>query len=273
MKTRLTTQLYSDSMLTRMIKTEHPLLMALAKHQSKTRNKTTSRAFTVTKKSMVSFLPKGKEPVWGEHGGWAKKNRQETKIGSALRELAKMFDITAKDSEFEQATYCLQAQVVAEKAPEFELVRGPMIETYYRYGPPMGSCMSGKKDAVMKDYGFDLYTSNPEHIALLVLHGKSHKPEDILAKAMVMFDAKGQGYMNRVYYTKDVYVKVFGEYAKEMGWKQRNEWKEAIIPLKRHSLFPIPSLDGWSFHNGICLTYNMYDNKVLNDLIKEKVWH
>lgn len=258
-------------MLARMVKTEHPLLLALAGAQTKVANITVNRAYTVNKKGMVTFLPKGKAPEWGENGGWAKKNRQETKIGRALRDLAAQRGLVFKDSEFEQATYCLQAQVVAEGAPDFELVRGEAIEHYYRYGPKMGSCMSGYKEQDT-GYGFDLYNSNPQTIGCLVLHGKSRTAKDIQAKAMVFFDRKGVGHMSRVYVTKDVHTKIFEEYAKSMGWKNSREWgMNVIIPITRHCIGPSPSLDnGWNTRDGLCLHYRLESNRLIDDYIKER---
>lgn len=267
MSTKLTTNLFSDSLVKRMLKTECPLLMALVGFQRTNCTKADNRAYTIKKKGQMTFLPKGKVPVYTEDGRWSSKNRQEIRIGSALRQLCDRFGIGPfKDTDFETAVACLQSQTVMEREPVFEMLRGKDIEEMYRKGPGFGSCMAGNQQG----YGFDLYTSNPDKIGLLVHKGKKG---EVLGRAITYFCDDGKVRVSRIYYTGDGTVyKTYEAYCKKQGWLMATNWGHFwYLKLRRPALWPLPSLCNSVYYVGEMLTFGLYNNKIGQDLFNKMI--
>jgi hypothetical protein len=68
-----------------------------------------------------------------------------------------------------------------------------------------------------KDY-FDIYTENPEVCQLLIF--KSLNGEKLLGRALLWTNVDGKKLMDRIYTTKDNYIKLFKKWADEKDYKQ-----------------------------------------------------
>ncbi len=149
-------------------------------------------------------------------------NRQELKIGRAVGALLRAADITEykpKDIEAFVNLYKSTIDKMNDKFSFFEVVHGNDIAYWYSYvhyyerrGTLGNSCMSG-----VSDYYFDIYTSNPDQVGLVIL--KSEKDESkIVGRALLWTLNDGKKFMDRIYTINDSDLELFRDYAKEQGW-------------------------------------------------------
>lgn len=129
---------------------------------------------------MVSFLPKGCEPVYNSNGSWNKKNRQSGKPGKIIQKL--IGEGKFKQGDYEQFVYRLKA-LWQYNGYELKLVSGEDIRfwyncnNYYERVNTLGhSCMSHPDCA---NY-FDVYVEQPECQMLIAL-----KEGKLAARALV----------------------------------------------------------------------------------------
>jgi len=176
----------------------------------------------------IQFSDKN-HPVWH-------KNRSEVKVG---RFISRMFpnkyppnvargERPTVPNDVESFVNMFVA-IVESKSKMIGVVSGDEIKHYYNceyyyknQGTLGGSCM---KDSSKGEYGyFEIYTSNPEHIQMLVLY-----PEDIRDKIIgraILWklttvdgkEVKDKYFMDRVYTASDSDEYMFIEYAKANGY-------------------------------------------------------
>lgn len=148
-------------------------------------------------------------------------NRQEIRIGRAIRALLGSADVKFADKEIEDFVNLYKATIdkFNDKFTLFEEVKGDKIGYWYSYrnyynrnGTLGSSCMSD----VNEEY-FDIYMSNPDVCSLVIF--KSEDDNDkIMGRALLWKIRDGKKFMDRIYTTKDSDVQLFRDYAKENGW-------------------------------------------------------
>lgn len=149
------------------------------------------------------------------------KNRQEVKIGRAIRALLKTAGVEALDKDIE--VFVNQYKATIDKMNDifqyFDVVDGEEIGNWYHYntyynrsGTLGSSCMSN----VSTRY-FDIYITNKDVCKLVIL--KSTEDESkIVARALLWKLRNGKQFMDRIYTINDSDVNLFRDYAKENGW-------------------------------------------------------
>jgi hypothetical protein len=147
-------------------------------------------------------------------------NRQEVKVGRAMRALLKAAGVEFTDRDFEAFVNLYKATIdkMNDKFSYFEVVRGSDIHywydssTYYeRRGTLGSSCMSSAPDSWL-----EVYTANPE--VGLVIYKSMDDSEKIIGRALLWKLRDGKEFLDRIYTVNDSDVQLFRDYAKENGW-------------------------------------------------------
>ena len=147
-------------------------------------------------------------------------NRQEIKVGRAMRALLKAAGAEFTDRDFEQFVNLYKATIdkMNDKFSYIEVVRGGDIahwyqaENYFQRSGTLGSsCMAGAPDSWL-----ELYTANPE--VGLVIYKSIDDSDKIIGRALLWKLKDGKEFLDRVYTINDSDVQLFRDYAKENGW-------------------------------------------------------
>lgn len=157
----------------------------------------------------VSFLPKDKEPEYGENRTWLRKNRQ---TGKPARIFQKLLKREFKTREWEIFTNLFKAELC--ECANFELVQGEDIrywyldEHYYRCDGSLGnSCMRHPHTQPF----FDIYVDKAKMLI-------TKKDGLLTGRALVWEMEDGITIMDRVYTCFDYLENCFMDYAKEHNW-------------------------------------------------------
>ena len=154
-------------------------------------------------------------------------NRQEVRVGRAIRALLKSNDVEVLDKDVEVFVNLYKATIdkFNDKFSLFEEVKGGIIAHWYHYpqyvtrdGVLGSSCMSDVDEEF-----FDIYCSNPD-VCSLIIYKSDDEPNKILGRALLWKLRDGKRMMDRIYTSNDSDVQLFKDYAKENGWytKQGN---------------------------------------------------
>ena len=159
----------------------------------------------------ISFLPKGRRPIYTENNTWDRENRQTAK---PARLIQKILLREYKCKEFEDFSNWIKNEMVA--AGEFILVEGEDITKYYNEdnyleckGTLGNSCM---RHSECEEY-FEIYE---DHAKMLICR----KEDKILGRALVWELPKGT-FMDRIYTCYDYLENQFLDYAEKQGWYHR----------------------------------------------------
>lgn len=152
-------------------------------------------------------------------------NRQNLKVGRAIRALLKKAEVDFVDKDIEAFVNLFKAYVdkLNDKFSYFNSVKEEEIAYWYNnrnYGTEEGSrkgtlwssCMSNVSDRY-----FDIYVSNPDVCELIILKS----PDDdtkIIGRALLWTIRDGKKFMDRIYTVRDSDVQLFRDFAKENGW-------------------------------------------------------
>ncbi len=151
-------------------------------------------------------------------------NRQQLKIGRAIRALLKKAEVDFVDKDIESFVNLYKAYVdkINDKFSLFEIVDEEKIGYWYnssrydsedgRKGSLWSSCMSN----VPERY-FDIYMSNPDVCKLIILKSPNDDTK-IIGRALLWTIESGEKFVDRIYTIKDSDVQLFRDYAKENGW-------------------------------------------------------
>ena len=165
-------------------------------------------------------------------------NRQEVKVGRAMRALLRAAGITTfADRDFEVFVNLYKATIdkMNDKFSYIEVVRGGDIahwyhaENYFQRSGTLGSsCMAGAPDSWL-----EVYTANPE--VGLVIYKSMDDTDKIIGRALLWKLKDGKEFLDRIYTVNDSDVQLFRDYAKENGWyyKEHNNSSDsgyAIAP-------------------------------------------
>lgn len=154
------------------------------------------------------------QPYWIE-------NRQEIKVGRAIRTLLKISKIKYTDSEIEEFVNKYKAIIdqLSGKFNNFELVSGSDILKYYKHNSYLTqegnlgkSCMKNSPS----NY-FDIYVENPEVCQMLILKS-SLDNNKIIGRALLWTLDSGEKLLDRIYTEKDSDVELFKKYARGEKW-------------------------------------------------------
>lgn len=156
------------------------------------------------------------------------KNRQEIKVGRAVRALLNTIGDKPLDKDIESFVNLYKATVdkLNDKFSLFDVVKGSDISFWYncdnyyeRSGTLGSSCMA----SVPARY-FDIYVENPD-VCNLVIFRSPDDTEKIIGRALLWKLTDGKMYMDRIYTINDSDVELFRQYAKESGWfhKKNNQ--------------------------------------------------
>ena len=188
----------------------------------------------------ISFLPKGKQPIYTDTNTWGRENRQTAK---PARLIQKILLREYKCKEFEDFSNWIKNEMVA--AGEFVLVEGSDITKYYNEenyveckGTLGNSCM---RHDDCEDY-FGVYE---DHAKMLICR----KEDKILGRAIVWELPEGT-FMDRVYTCYDYLESQFIDYAERQGWYHRvnnsllsdGEFQEWYGPKSDYKIAETPSL-------------------------------
>ena len=159
----------------------------------------------------ISFLPKGRKPIYTENRTWDRENRQTAK---PARLIQKILLHEYKCKEFEDFSNWIKNEMVA--AGEFVLVEGTDITKYYNEenyleckGTLGNSCMRHDE---CERY-FEIYE---DHAKMLICR----KEDKILGRALVWELPEGT-FMDRIYTCYDYLESQFLDYAEKQGWYHR----------------------------------------------------
>ena len=149
------------------------------------------------------------------------KNRQELKIGRAVRALLKSAGKEVLDKDIEQFVNLYKSTIdkLNDKFSYFEVVTGSDIAHWYhhrnylvRSGTLGNSCMSAAPARWL-----EIYTENPNQCELVIFKSQDD-PEKIIGRALLWTLPDGKRFMDRIYVNNDSDVQLFRDYAKENGW-------------------------------------------------------
>lgn len=196
---------------------------------------------------VISYLALGKEPEYTENDKWARKNRQQGKIGKVIKSFIDPY-LSYLTTSYTQRDLELFVNDIKSFLSEtnliFKLVSGEDIRFYYHEdqyanlgsgGTLHESCMRYEE---CQKY-FDMYVDNP-NCELLIVFDKTISEEKIIARSLV-WEKEGMKYMDRRYYVMDLYEVAMVDYAKRngMGYKALNVYDE---DESQH--FKCPNSDG-----------------------------
>ncbi len=155
------------------------------------------------------------------------KNRQEVRIGRAIRALLNVAGENILDKDLEVFVNQWKATIdkMNDRFQYFDVVDGEDIGHWYHYsnykersGSLGSSCMSN----VNTNY-FDIYIKNVDVCKLIILRSIEDDTK-IMGRALLWTLSDGKKFVDRIYTIQDSDVQLFRDYAKENGWytKQYN---------------------------------------------------
>ena len=211
---------------------------------------------------VISYLALGKEPEFTEKNKWARKNRQQGKIGKIIKNFIdpyeKLIGIKLSPSDIEEFVNDAKSYL-SDDNYEFKLVSGEDIRKYYdgdNYAPFSrnntlhNSCMRYSK---CQKY-FDIYVTNPD-CEMLLMFDRTSSLEKIVGRALV-WNYKGRKYVDRRYYILDMYHTAMKDYIKKQGWcyKEHNTYDDDF-----NLDFMVPGENGEYYSDEVSLSFE-YNN-------------
>ena len=185
-----------------------------------------------------------------------KEQRSEITIGKFTNKIYQNDKKTITSKELENFVNLYKSFYDLEKEAfsRFEVVSGEEIKKWYLYenyedqrGQLGASCMRHKG---CQTY-FNIYIQNPEVVSLVIL--KSDKDDTkITGRSLLWTSTQGNKIMDRIYYINDSDRHLFEKFAKENGWKSKDEmnWRELeenTIQLKKWNFDEYPYMDTYSY--------------------------
>jgi len=169
----------------------------------------------------ISYLPKGKEHLTNDDGGWKRENRQHGKPAKIIKKLfsdraLKMF----KDSDFEAFANQYKSQF-NDDGYKFELLDNKQIKTVYDMkrnegeGSLNGSCMNNDTNYL------DIY-ENCSQLRILVLTNKNGL---LCGRALVWQISENIILIDRFYVSHDFMYDKFLNYASENKFWRKVDFK------------------------------------------------
>jgi hypothetical protein len=148
-------------------------------------------------------------------------NRQQVRVGRAIRSLLTSADINFTDSDIEIFVNQYKATIdkFNDKFSYFEEVKGDDIAYWYdnsNYLKCQGTLGSSCMSNVDSEF-FDIYVLNPDVCSLIILKSEDDYSK-IIGRALLWKIRDGKRFMDRVYSLYDSDVQLFRDWARENGW-------------------------------------------------------
>lgn len=148
-------------------------------------------------------------------------NRQEIKVGRAIRALLNVAGETFVDKDIEAFVNQYKATIdkMNDKFSNFEVVTGDDIAYWYdneKYSQRSGTLGNSCMASAPSEY-FEIYTSNPDKCALIIYKDPDN-PERICGRALLWTLSDGKRFVDRIYTVRDSDVQLFRDFAKDKGW-------------------------------------------------------
>jgi hypothetical protein len=159
----------------------------------------------------ISYLPKGKQPVYSSPGTWGRENRQTAKPARIVQKvLAQKYSC----KEFEDFSNWLKAELV--NSGDFHLVTGPDITRYYNADTYLKEEGTLGNSCMRYDTCSSYFTVYEDHAKMLVClrQGK------LIGRAIV-WTVGDKTLMDRVYTCFDYLENQFIDYARANKWYHR----------------------------------------------------
>jgi len=146
------------------------------------------------------------------------RNRQEVRVGKAIRALLKSAGVEFTDKDIEDFVNKFKStiDIMNDKFRLFEIVEGEDIGHWYNYenyirigGSLGGSCMK----AVPKSY-FQIYMENPDVCKLVILKSEENDSK-LAARALLWTLTDGKKFLDRIYTIDHANTQLFRDWAKE----------------------------------------------------------
>jgi hypothetical protein len=178
------------------------------------------------------------------------KSRQEIRIGRGIRLLLSANSITVNDAEIEKFVNDFRAtvRIMNDIFSNFEIVDGEKLLYWYHrnnYLEPNSGSLGSSCQAVGRRDWLEIYIKNPVTVKLVILKSPD-RPDKILGRALLWNLEDGSKMMDYIYVSRDSDYKIFQDYAKHNGWKQRDEdWTETFVARleTRREFAKYPSVD------------------------------
>lgn len=175
------------------------------------------------------------------------KNRQEIRIGRAIRLLLNSSGIKYVDSEIEDFVNKFRSiiSIINDVFSRFEIVDGDDLGFWYHkrnYLNPTAGTLGSSCQAVGRLDWLQIYIRNPETVKLVILRSDEDF-DKIIGRALLWNLDDGSKMMDYIYTTKDSDSRVFQEYATKNGWSTYNQDKIFVAHLKDTSMQYFPSID------------------------------
>lgn len=219
------------------------------------------------------------------------KNRIEIKIGKLVKKLfGDKYPDSGKDGMDIQSFVNMYKSVYDGDNVLFDIVEGNDIIYWYDYenyvdtpysSPLHSSCMS---DAACADY-LDFYALNKDKVKMLILYENENK-EKIVARSLIWYlDEPNQRiFMDRIYYSNDMYINTFINYAEKNGWLYKkhqtsHSMREVVDPVNNitssNFIMIIKNIKLNKYYPYLdTFKYLYQDNKILcNDRLDLKEYH
>lgn len=163
----------------------------------------------------VSFIDiQGLEPI--------SKKKQPISIGKLARKILKAGKINRSDKEVEDFVneFISKISISRDKMRLFKLVSGEDIRYWYNQNKYCTKQKSTLHSSCMRydncSSFFDVYCKN-KNCQLLILKSE-YEDDKIAGRALVWTLKDGTVFMDRIYYSHDSQIKLFKEYATNLGW-------------------------------------------------------
>lgn len=180
---------------------------------------------------LISYLAIGKTPEYTVNNKWARKNRQQGKVGKTIltfiKYYCKLLELNEPSAKEVEDFVNLFKAALSSGNYEFKLVKGEEIAFYYNednyYKTSNGghtlfsSCMRHNE---CQKY-FDIYKHN-DHCELLIMFDKSLSSTHIVGRALV-WTQDGKKYVDRRYFCLDLYEVAMVDYIKSQQWSYKSE--------------------------------------------------
>lgn len=152
------------------------------------------------------------------------KNRQDIRVGRAIRLLLTTAGIFVPDAEIEHFVNDFRAQlsIINDVFSRFEIVDGLDLLYWYKrdnYLHPYMGLLGDSCQAVGRKDWLEIYIDNPQTVQLVILKAEE-RDDKICGRALLWTLEDGRKLMDHIYTNKDSDVNVFKEFAKAKGWLQ-----------------------------------------------------
>lgn len=175
------------------------------------------------------------------------KNRQEIRIGRAIRVLLRAYKVQVIDSVIETFVNEFRAvlSVMNNVFSRFEIVEGEDLVFWYsrdNYRFPRKGNLGSSCQAIGRRDWLEIYMINPEVVKLLILKSED-RDDKIIGRALLWKLDDGRTLMDVIYVSNDSDSNVYKEYAKSKGLTIMSYSDTYITHIKPGELDYYPSID------------------------------